>query len=149
MSDAPSLLCDPLEAEAFLDLVAAGANATNAAVAVGWTPARLRRLMKDQDFAQLVADSEARAVGIVEEALFRRAASGNVQAIQFFLLNRAPDRWRDVRRIEMTSETTIHVGTINATKEALLALIRDKGVQPFQELPTPTDDIIDADIIED
>jgi hypothetical protein len=54
----------------------------------------------DPDFAKACEDAEMVAHEIVEDALFNKAAAGDVTACQVWLYNRLPGRWKDKRAIE-------------------------------------------------
>jgi hypothetical protein len=133
--------------EEFIGMVANGISAVNAGVAVGWTPAHTRKLMRNEEFAEIVKGAQEQANGTVEEALYHRAVAGNVAAMQMWLFNREPDRWRDVRRIEVRSDTRISVVAVESVKAGVLELLRDQGASAMQALESG--EIIDADVIDD
>ena len=56
---------------------------------------------RDPEFASLADDAEMDANEEVEDALYMAATSGNVVAIQVWLYNRWPDRWRDARQAKV------------------------------------------------
>lgn len=64
----------------------------------------------DPDFTAEADKALAARIGVVEDALFRAASepdnSGktNVTAAIFFLCNRAPERWRNVNKVEVSNE---------------------------------------------
>jgi hypothetical protein len=63
-----------------------------------------------------------------------------------WLFNRAPERWRDVKRIEVRAEHKVSIGAVETVKAGVLQLLREQGVGAMQALESP--DIIDADVIE-
>lgn len=122
--------------ERFVQAIANGAKPINAAIEVGWTPAQLNRRMKnDPDFVDLVRFAEEQASGIIEQVMFDKARSGSFPAMQFWLLNRDPERWRDVKRIEVHQETNIQVGVVRSVKQGLVEMLREQGVATVQALP--------------
>lgn len=122
--------------ERFVQAIANGAKPINAAIEVGWTPAQLNRRMKnDPDFVDLVRFAEEQASGIIEQVMFDKARSGSFPAMQFWLLNRDPERWRDVKRIEVHQETNIQVGVVRSVKQGLVEMLREQGVATLQSLP--------------
>lgn len=133
----------PLEAELFLEFLKDGTPPLHAAIEVGWSPAKLRKMMSDPDFAALCAEAEDHQDETIEQALFRQAEKGNMAAIQMWLYNRQPDRWRDTKRIEVKTETTIQVGIVASVKEAAIALLREHGVGELQAA------VIDAEVVDD
>jgi hypothetical protein len=57
-----------------------------------------RHRLSDPTFEDEEIQAIAEAIGVVEDALFRTATKGNTTAQIFFLTNRAPEKWRDMRR---------------------------------------------------
>src|SRR5450432_58973 len=96
--------------ELFVILVADGIAEVNAAYEVGWTPRQLRTNLKDPSFVEMVQAARDRADGTIEGALFKVAAAGNFGAMQWWLLNRKPDTWKDTKRIEIRNDTTVTIG---------------------------------------
>ena len=131
--------------ELFVELVAGGVAPINAGIQVGWTPRQLKRELADRDFKELVDAASERLIGSVEETLVAVAKRGNVAAITLFLFNRAPDRWRDVKRIEIKNDLTVSLGMVASVKQGALELLRENGVEAIQSLGQP---IIDAEIVE-
>lgn len=124
-------ITDPMR---IAELVAEGVRPLNAALEVGWSPSRLTREMKDPEFADLIEAAEMQATGQVEHALFIRARNGNVPAAMFWLLNRDPDRWRDIKRIEIKQDTTVTINAVATAVEAArraLDEIGPVGLQAF------------------
>lgn len=147
MSD-DRLYHDIVERELFLIAVADGIPEENAGYEVGWTPTQTRRNLQDTEFAEMVDAARRRADGTIEAALFRLAKNGNLGAMQMWLYNRTPERWKDVKRIEVKNETTINVGVIASTKQAVLELLAETGPAALQPV-YQRDDIIDAEIVSD
>ncbi len=88
---------------AYLEALRNGALKGVAAKSVGVTPwTVINNARKDPEFAAAIEDAEMAAVQIIEDALFKAAAEGNVTAQQVILYNRAPDRWRDRRNVSVT-----------------------------------------------
>lgn len=92
----------PERVELYLSALAQGQRRGVAARAAGVTRdtiVRWRRL--DPDFAAAAEEAELDAHEQVEDALYQAAVSGNVTAIQVYLYNRLPDRWRDQRNLNI------------------------------------------------
>lgn len=140
------LFDDIIEREMFVELLAGGVCSVNAGIQVGWTPSQTKRNLSDPGFKELVEAALERADGSIEEALYAIAKRGNLGAIQMWLLNRQPDRWRDVKRIEIKNDVTVSVGMIEAVKRGALDLLREQGVMAMQALDSG--EIIDAEVIE-
>jgi hypothetical protein len=65
----------------------------------------------DPKFAEEVERAEMEANETVENALFEAAQSGNVVAIQVWLYNRMPDRWKDKRAATAIAQAFAASGT--------------------------------------
>lgn len=147
MSD-DRLYNDIVERELFLIAIADGIPEDNAGYEVGWTPAQVKRNMADPQFRDMVEAAKTRADGTIEQALFRLAKSGNLGAMQMWLYNRSPERWKDVKRIEVKNDMTINLGVIASTKQAVLELLAERGPAALQPASVSDEDIIDGEIIE-
>lgn len=71
-------------------------------------------LARDDDFAADVDAAMQSRIKVVEDALFRKAESGNVTACIFWLCNRDKGRWEHVAKIE-------HKGGMDIVHKADLA----------------------------
>lgn len=120
--------------DVFIDLVAQGVPAVNAGIQVSWSPARTKAMLRDPEFADIVAGALSRANASIEEALYAKALAGNVSAMQMWLFNREPDRWRDVKRIEVRSDTRVSITAVESVKAGVLELLREQGVGAMQAL---------------
>jgi len=88
----------------YLELLRGGQRRGPAAHAVGVTRQTVSEYKKrDLEFADLADDAEMDANEEVEDALFMAATSGNVTAIQVWLYNRWPERWRDARNLNVVA----------------------------------------------
>ena len=85
--------------EAYLELLRQGGRRHASARAVGITPDMVCLTMHaDPEFASAVNKAEMEANEFVESALFQQTQKGNVTAIQVWLYNRDPARWKDQRK---------------------------------------------------
>lgn len=126
------LFNDIVERDLFVELVADGVPEVNAGFEVGWTPAQTKRNLGDPMFREIVEAAKDRADGTIESALYRLARAGNLGAIQMWLYNRSPDRWKDVKRIEVKNDTTINLGIVASTKQAVMEMLRENGAASLQ-----------------
>lgn len=89
-----------LKRAAYLDLLRQGNRRGAAAEAVGVHRDTIRNTMiADPEFAAAVDAAEMDANEVVEDALFLQAKKGNTTAIQVWLYNRNPSRWKDQRNL--------------------------------------------------
>jgi len=126
------LFNDIVERDLFVELVADGVPEINAGFEVGWTPSQTKRNLGDPVFREIVEAAKERADGTIEAALFRLAKAGNLGAMQMWLYNRSPDRWKDVKRIEVKNDTTINLGIVASTKQAVMEMLRENGAESLQ-----------------
>lgn len=93
---------DAIKRGEYIELLDRGVGRSAAAAAVGVhrsTVAVYRN--KHEDFTELESMAEMNAVADVEDALYSHALEGNVTATIFFLKNRAPHRWKDMKTVEV------------------------------------------------
>ncbi len=82
-----------------LEALRTGHHRSSATRSAGLTYETLRaRMRADPEFAREVENAEEDAHEAVEDALLRKAVAGDLVAIQVWLYNRSPDRWKDRRR---------------------------------------------------
>ena len=123
----------------FIDKVSCGTSEFNAGIEVGWTPAKIRTMTADPDFRELVTFARELADGNVEGTLYRLARiKGNMAAIQMWLFNRRPDRWKDVKRIEVHADSTVRVEAVHSVKIGVLELLREHSIAELQHLAIET-----------
>ena len=97
------MFADIAEKETFLDRVANGCPPLLAGHELRWSPKKTKEVMNDPEFADLVNAAIERGLDAVEATLMRKAQEGNMAAITMVLFNRRADRWRDVKRIDITA----------------------------------------------
>ena len=153
-------LADPLEVERFLELIRVSTQYDDeggeylqppmgemtAALAVGWTPRKLKALRKDPEFIQLINEAKTQLVESVESVAIRNALRGNQRAIELFLFCHAADRgWRPpAHRHEVVQSGRVDISIVASVKEAVQAHLASGTVAELQG-PEP----IDAEIIDD
>ena len=119
----------------FLELFAEGSNAIRAVSAkLGVGVVTIWRWRKQdpafhEAMTEAQVDADAVRVALAEDSLFNRIVSGTASAAEtiFFLKNRAPKRWRDMRekRIDHSGEITTNVRALS--DEELVAKARQLG----------------------
>lgn len=113
----------------FLDRIQEGTHSLSSAAAdIKKSPSTVWRWrVADSEFDKAVvaayqtADS-GRAM-LVEDTLFRRLIEGKASPVEmiFYLKNRAPDRWRDVQRRELTAR--VEVDDVTDARDAFTSRI--------------------------
>ena len=132
MAEKPMSDKDTWELEMFLEEVRNGTGPLNAAIAVGWSPAKLRRLQKDEEFVELLDICKERRLEGYEKTLHDLADKGHFRALQMVLFNERSDKWKDVRHIEVERHDTLDVGVVVSVKQSALELLREQGVSALQ-----------------
>jgi hypothetical protein len=131
-TDSPMTDREMREVECFIESVRGGTGPLNAAIEVGWTPAALKRRMKDPEFVELVELARERRLESIETTLYQMAERGHFKAIQMVLYNERAHRWKDVRHLSVTRSETLDVGIVVSVKEAAKQLLREHGVASAQ-----------------
>lgn len=112
----------------FFSLVQGGAGVLTSAFAMGWTPHKLKKLMADPSFRDMMTEATTQQVETVEEKLYDLARRGNMRAIEMFLYNRSPDRWSPpTQRVKVESTKKIQVEIVDSAVEAARQLIQMPG----------------------
>jgi len=143
------MFLDIAEKETFLERVANGCPPLLAGHELQWNPKKVREIMADPEFAELVSASIERSIDTVEATLVRKAQEGNMAAITMVLFNRRADRWRDVKRIEVRTDATVTIQSVESVKEAARALLATHGASGMQALNQGVEEIIEAELVED
>lgn len=139
----------PVDVLEFLESLADGVGQLNAALAVGWSPKKLRDLMRDQSFLDMMEESRIRKLESVEEVVYRLAQRGNLAAATLILYSHAADRgWRPpAQRVAVSSQTTVKVEIVEGAKAAVLEQLRTGSIKSLQ--PGGALDIVEAEVVED
>lgn len=133
----------------FLEALSCGVGQLNAALSVGWSPKRLRDLMKAPEFIELMDEARTRGIETIEQKVFELAERGNLAAATLFLYCQASDRgWRPpAQRVAVSSQTTVKVEIVEGAKAAVLERLQARDIKSLQP-GGALDDVIDADVIE-
>lgn len=100
---------DPDTFEQYLGALRIGEGPHRAAKRIGLTAAKVRNWLKSHpDESDLVAEAESEAAEAVEDRLYESALAGEPWAIQTWLRNRAPERWKAEAK-----NGALNVGTVN------------------------------------
>ena len=137
---------DVEETAEFLEDIRVGTGPLNAGLAVGWSPAKVHRLMKDEEFVEMMDAAKERRLESIEKTLYVMAEKGHFKAIQMVLHNQRPNEWRDIKHIQIDKRETLDVGVVVSVKQAALDVLRDKGVAALQPAP---EEIIEAEVIDE
>lgn len=121
------------ETQAFLEDIRTGTGPLNAGIAVGWSPAKIKRLLRDEAFAEMVDVARERLHESIEKTLYQLADGGHIKAIQMVLYNERADRWKDVRHINVEQHSTLDIGVVESVKTAARELLRENGVAALQQ----------------
>jgi hypothetical protein len=90
----------PERRERYLKLLAKGGRRIASARKCGVSEDLIEKLVKeDPEFHRALEFAEEQANEMIEDSLFQKAMSGNTTAILFWLMNRKPDVWKDMRKV--------------------------------------------------
>lgn len=120
------------ELNVFLEDIRSGTGPLNAGLAVGWSPAKIRRFMNDEEISEMCHVAKERLHESIEKTLYQLAQGGHVKAIQMVLYNERSERWKDVRHINVEQHATLDIGVVESVKTAARELLREQGVAAFQ-----------------
>jgi len=79
-------------------------NITAACDAVGISRQTYYEWRKEKEFDQKCKEVEESLIDMAEVQLIKNMREGNQRAVEFFLKNRASERWKDKREQEITGE---------------------------------------------
>ena len=107
--------------EEYFALRREGCGQMNAAEAVGWTPAKLKKLLKDPEFLELDRIMQVRLLETIEEKEYELARRGNQRAIEMVLFCKAADRgWHPpTQKVSIERNDTVRIEMVNSTVAAL------------------------------
>jgi len=127
----PKLADDKLN---FLQHLAGGVRPLTAALAVGWSPHKLRQVMKDPEFQELVDMAGEISIEAMEQKVYELGLRGNLSAATLFLYSHASHRgWRPpTQRVAVESSKTVKVEIVEGAKAAAIALMERHGVKALQ-----------------
>lgn len=106
----------------FLTKLAVGVPISTAAHEVGVSRQTIYEYAKShEDFQELMADAGDLYMDQMESALFNKALSGDVIALQVVLYNRRPNRWSDRRKGAVISPDAVdeEIAKLEARLQAL------------------------------
>lgn len=116
---------DAFERMEFLELVGRGTLPELAAIEIGWTPAKLRRYRKDKGFSDLIDEAARLTDTRVEQVIVAKALLGVEWAVKLYAFNRMPDRWRDMKNVQIQHSIEVPAHVLEATREATREAVRE------------------------
>lgn len=137
----------------YLDAIARGVGRTNALKLVGVTREMAKRVREaDPDFAEAEQVAEEDACDLVEDALFKAATNGNVDAMKTWLFGRRSKRWVPPQKMQVeVSGQVEHIDVAAEMSEivALQARLATRMALRTPETPALEAGVSDAEIVED
>jgi hypothetical protein len=112
-----------LEKLAFFEQVKLGITPLHAAVAQGWTPRKLKKLMEDKTFAEDLATHQDLLLDSVEQVVTAQALGGKAEAWKFLLQHKRPQVWAD--KVEVRGELHVTHEIVEANRESLRSVLLD------------------------
>ncbi len=132
---------DDIKKNDVVKAIKAGMGKAEAAAVVGVSRQTLYdHEQKHPEFREQVGDAQRGAVGAVENALHAKALGGNVTAMIFFLKNRSPDQWRDMKTGEVVRAMEARL------RPALFRAMETAGIsrQQLEAVAVALDDAVNA-----
>lgn len=129
-------------------------------LALGWSPAKVKRFTTDPTRAELIEMIAEAQNESVERGIIRAARAGNSTAMKLWAFNKMSHRgWQDRRQISFTGQSQHEI--VFSVKEALgekmgeiaqggpeaIAALQAAFLEP--DVPVEDDDIMDGEVIED
>jgi len=142
-----------LEKQEFVRMVQAGVPQLHAAIDLGWSVSKWKRLLADPEFNELVQVAEEYELDGIEMVLRTKARDGNMEAIKMVLTNMRPARWSDRRRIDVGGEIRIAEVVVDSTRDGLRSVLEDAELRrkAIAELGPggALDEILEAEVLDD
>lgn len=147
---------DHLRMEEFLEAVRDGQGINSSAIAhLGWSPAKLREMMRDPDFKAMVEVAELQLKESVVHSIYRMARDlrrPNLAAAQTILYcKHADEGWRPpTQRVAINQRTSVEITAVAERKQAAIELLREQGIKALQPPVAEIEQgVIDAEVVSD
>jgi hypothetical protein len=134
------------EVDDFIDAIADGIPEMHAALMVGWSRAKLKRLLRDHEFAERLQVAMDLRDEVIEEVVYRKAKAGDKDLIKYYLNNRRPRQWADRRQVDVSGELSAPINVKVAVVAGLKELLSAERTSLAELQPGG---ILDAEVIED
>jgi len=150
---------DPEEMLKFFEQLAEDYGPMEIGLALGWSPAMVKRFVEEPSRAELIDMIQEAQHESVERGIVQAARAGNSTAMKIYAYNKMAHRgWQDRRQISITGTSKHEI--VLSVKEALGERLGEIGRQgpdaiaalqaAYLEPDVPeTDDVIDAEIVDD
>jgi hypothetical protein len=159
MLDDGSRELEPTEVIEFLERIAQGDGPTVTGLALGWSPARTKRFMKNPEYAEIIDALQDARHENAERAIYHHMMLGNSTAMRLYAFCQMPHRgWVDRKHVNVVGherrEIVVSVQAALSEKLGEIAHRGDEAVaaihSAFLEPDIPVDDDIeDAEVISD
>ena len=103
-----------------------GCNITAACDAVGISRQTYYEWRKEEEFNRKCEEGEESLVDMAEVQLIKNIREGNQRAVEFFLCNRAPDRWKKMIRQDLRGSVKV--------EEELPPYITEEKLEKIREI---------------
>jgi hypothetical protein len=134
------------EVDDFIDAIADGIPEMHAALMVGWSRAKLKRLLRDHEFAERLQVAMDLRDEVIEEVVYRKAKAGDKDLIKYYLNNRRPRQRADRRQVDVSGELSAPINVKVAVVAGLKELLSAERTSLAELQPGG---ILDAEVIED
>jgi hypothetical protein len=124
--DDEAALADTTRRREFVERVARGYGTFYAGLAVGWSPAQIKRVETEPEMVEIVNTLAEFHNDTVEYAILRNAQAGNAQAQRMWALAKMPERgWVEKKTHVIEGKAKLDV--VHSVKEALREAITSES----------------------
>ena len=101
-------------------------------------------IKEDPKFKEAVEEGRQEGIAVIVNRLYEKAENGDLSSIIFFLKNRAPERWRDGRDLNVQATANKTTSITEKSEAELLAIVNAGSEEKMSITPGP-----DSEPVED
>jgi len=126
LSPDPDDTVDITQRHEFVERIAKGYGTYHAGLAVGWSEAQIKRVLRDPDMLDIIAIIDEFKNDTVEYGILRSAQAGNVMAQKMWANAKMPERgWVEKRTHIIEGQARVDV--VHSVRQALQDTLRGDG----------------------
>lgn len=94
-------------------------------------------IKEDPKFKEAVEEGRQEGIAVIVNRLYEKAENGDLSSIIFFLKNRAPERWRDGRDLNVQAIANKTTSITEKSEAELLAIVNAGSEEKMSITPDP------------
>lgn len=94
-------------------------------------------IKEDPKFKEAVEEGRQEGIAVIVNRLYEKAENGDLSSIIFFLKNRAPERWRDGRDLNVQATANKTTSITEKSEAELLAIVNAGSDEKMSITPGP------------